>query len=182
MTITLRNTHNQPNRHPTTGVRYTIYHINNELHPDVWDDIYRGTSLDYAEFEADCRARAARQLEDVQSMLEIELRPSDYEAMLDTLYEAMLEQHTFEPDEECYEGETDGIKWRTTWLGGAPHLIVLESPYYGCGLQCSPCVPGAVNGSTILSIWRDEAAAAANAADGDYGYCLPGTWLRGAND
>lgn len=24
-----------PNRHPTTGVRYTIYHINNDLHPEV---------------------------------------------------------------------------------------------------------------------------------------------------
>lgn len=106
--------------------------------------------------------------------------------MVEQLVDHFHYTYTYDCDEPVYEGETQvaegTIKWRTTWLGGAPHLMVFESPYFGCGLQASPCVPGAICGNTILSIWRDEAAAAANAADGDYGYCLPTTWLRDKED
>lgn len=168
------------NRHPETGVRYTIYHINNDLHPDVWDDIYRdgGEPLEQVDARSEAITKAAEALRDLG------FSKWAVEDCLNLLEEDFNEY--YECDEPTYEGETRAaegtIKWRVTWLGGAPHLFVFESPYYGCGVQCSPCVPGAISGSTIVSIWRDEAAAAANAADGDYGYCLPSTWLRDAAD
>ncbi len=171
------------NRHPETGVRYTIYHINNDLHPDVWDTIYSdGVNLSDREYldALELRVRDALQElpDEVLPYLNVEYMA---EEILDTALCNGL-QDEVQCDEPVYEGETDGIKWRTTWLGGAPHLFVFESPYYGVGRECSPCVQGAVDSGTITAIFRDEATAAANAADGAYGYALPTTWLRGTND
>lgn len=48
-------------------------------------------------------------------------------------------------DEPIHEGEMDGVKYRTSWLGGALHVWVFESPVTGNYQECSPCVPGAGN-------------------------------------
>lgn len=70
---------------------------------------------------------------------------------------------SYEPNEPVYEGEHEGVKYRTSWLGGAQHLYVFESPVLTeCG-RCSPCVPNAGN--------LDDS--------GDYlAYGVPASWLR----
>jgi len=171
------------NRNPETGVAYSIYHINNDLHTSVWDDIHRdGSDLSWLEYEKELRVKAARLIDDLQSDMGFPLRAPTLEDVVEDFLEAAADDYI--NDEPIYEGETDGIKWRTSWLGGAPHLIVLESPYYGVGQVCSPCVPNALNGSTVQSIFRDEDAAGCHAsvAGGIYGYALPTTWLRDKED
>ena len=170
--------HHMANRHPVTGVRYTIYHINNELHPEVWDDIYRdgGESVELVDARSEAVTKAA------EALRELGFGKWTVENCLDILSDDFAEG--YECDEPTYEGETDGIKWVVTWLGGAPHLTVLESPYYGVGRECSPCVPNALCSSTITAIFSDEDAAGCHAsvAGGVYGYALPTTWLRDKED
>ena len=51
----------------------------------------------------------------------------------------------FEDDEPQAEFEHEGIKVVFCWLGGAPLVIVVESPYIAIAGLCSPCVPNAGN-------------------------------------
>ena len=51
----------------------------------------------------------------------------------------------FEDDEPQAEFEHEGIKVVFCWLGGAPLVIVAESPYIAIADLCSPCVPNAGN-------------------------------------
>lgn len=180
MTIKLTG-HHMANRHPVTGVRYTIYHINNDLHPEVWDDIYQGTNMSERAMLDDMEMRVRKALEElpdeVLAYLNLE---SVAEELMDTALVNGMQDTIYCNDEPTYEGETEGIRWVVTWLGGAPHLTVLESPYYGVGRECSPCVPNALCSSTITAIFSDEDAAGCHAsvAGAVYGYALPTTWLR----
>lgn len=55
-------------------------------------------------------------------------------------------EHTYEGcDEPIIEGEINGVKYRTFWLGGALHFWIFESPHIGLFQPCSPCVPGAAD-------------------------------------
>lgn len=46
-------------------------------------------------------------------------------------------------DEPIIEGEYDDVKYRISWLGGAPLLWVLEGPIGYVNRLCSLCVPNA---------------------------------------
>lgn len=48
-------------------------------------------------------------------------------------------------DEPIHEGELEGVKYRTSWLGGALNVWIFESPFTDVFQECSPCVPGAGN-------------------------------------
>jgi len=49
----------------------------------------------------------------------------------------------YEGEEEEYYLETDTLKLILGYLGGAPLIWVMESPFIARALLCSPCVPGA---------------------------------------
>ena len=68
-------------------------------------------------------------------------------------------------DEPLMEGTYDGITYLIFWLGGAPHLMVLDSPLTQKFELCSPCVPNACDGGN-----PDE--------DGHEGYDVPEDWIR----
>lgn len=106
---------------------------------------------------------------------------AEYLAQQRTLHECSIDEGEIEPDEEfdenaatdkfndecqcdepIYEGEHEGVKYRTSWLGGAQHLWVFESPVVTKCRPCSPCVPGAGNLENV----------------GDYeAYGVPTSWL-----
>lgn len=46
-------------------------------------------------------------------------------------------------EEEIIEGELEGVKYATSWLGGALHFYIFESPWIAKCRPCSPCVPNA---------------------------------------
>lgn len=68
----------------------------------------------------------------------------------------------YQGDEEVYAGEQDGVKYQTSWLGGAQNLFVFFSPIIVTCRQCSPCVPHAAD---IQGFGSYE------------GYGLPADWL-----
>ena len=68
-------------------------------------------------------------------------------------------------DEPIIEGELDGVHYRISWLGGAPMLICLKSPYRIRANLCSPCCPGACDGGSPNP-------------DGYEGYGVPADWMR----
>lgn len=49
----------------------------------------------------------------------------------------------YQCDEPVTQGEYQGVKYQTTWLGGALMLYVFESPVLTKCRPCSPCVPNA---------------------------------------
>lgn len=52
----------------------------------------------------------------------------------------------YEDYEPQIEGERDGVKYASSWLGGALNFFILHSPHITeTAQECSPCVPGAGN-------------------------------------
>jgi hypothetical protein len=78
--------------------------------------------------------------------------------------------------EPTIEGEYDGVKYRISWLGGAPLVWVLEGPTGYCRSLCSPCVP---NAADLDSGFQDEADPAVQdeRAYDWYCYVVPADWL-----
>lgn len=128
-TNTITNTITNVNINVNTGVPFGIISANS-LHPDVVDVLlYGGQALNITmqEFERELRA----QLE------------------LDGLDEAELEERVeeefefFHPEEPVIAGTRDGVEYSTSWLGGALHFFILDSPVVSYCRPCSPCVPNA---------------------------------------
>jgi hypothetical protein len=71
----------------------------------------------------------------------------------------------YQPDEPVHEGIYQGVKYSTSWLGGALNVWVFESPHItNLARQASPCVPGAAILDTL---------------DGNVtGYDVPPSWRR----
>jgi hypothetical protein len=70
----------------------------------------------------------------------------------------------YEGHEDIYEGEHQGVKYRTTWIGGALHFWIFESPIVWRCVECSLCVP--------------KAGDLDNAGEGNYqAYGVPTIWL-----
>ena len=58
------------------------------------------------------------------------------EDYVDTRVES--ESEAIQIDEPIIEGECEGVKYRTSWLGGALHFFIFESPVIA---KCRPCSP-----------------------------------------
>lgn len=143
------------NVNPKTGIRYGIISAHS-LDPEVIDDIQReGTDIYYNEAVTELRDTVKRACEDYMS-------ERDADDVADEAVERMSEN--FEPDEPVHEFELDGVKGRTTWLGGALMVWVFESPFTGKFKLCSPCVPNCCDADN-----PDP--------DGYEGYTVPEDWL-----
>lgn len=117
------------NVNPETGIRYGIISLNS-LEPWWWQDVaWEGTDVSHKQAFA----------EEFPELVDL-----DEEDWPDGAEERVQDwNELYECDEPVYEGKTDGVKWRTTWLGGAPLLWVFESPHITRARPCSPCVPNA---------------------------------------
>lgn len=139
------------NIHPDTGIRFGIIKVDS-IHPDVLETLlYRvGKDLSHAEALKDYLAEEERKYEAAQeekriaraeidggTLSEEDDLPFDAEAATDEF------NNSFQCDEPIVEGEHEGVKYRTTWLGGAQLLWIFESPVLTKCRLCSPCVPGA---------------------------------------
>lgn len=147
------------NRNPATGIAFGYIRADS-IDSDLWDQItiYNGTNVTYKEALDEHLAQAKR----LHEMLED--RDRDDEAF-DEEESRQAFDDEYMAEEEVYEGEHEGVKYRTSWLGGAPHLFVFESPVIGKFQQCSPCVPNAANLDC-----QDP--------DGITGYDVPAHWRR----
>jgi len=144
------------NTNPATNIRYSIISANS-LHSDVIDEIQsRGTDVRYDEAMKDLREAIKRACSDYMSTC-------DADEVAELAVENASED--FYDDEPIHEFEIDGVKGRTTWLGGALLVWIFESPFQTHAQLCSPCVP---NCGDLDHLMSDE---------GGYPcYDVPPTW------
>jgi len=141
---------------PTTGIRYGIISAHS-LHSDVIDEIQsNGTDVHYEEMRKDLR-------ESIENVCRDYMCTSRTVDVADYAIDQASED--WEDDEPIHEFEIDGIKGRTTWLGGALLVWVFESPFQTHAQICSPCVP---NCGDLDSLMSDEG--------GYLCYDVPPTW------
>lgn len=132
-----------------TGIAYG-YISANSLHPDIVQDLQdNGTDVYYEEAWADFirgkRSEYNENLDATRQRVEDDGLKFD-EDSVDAFDEEDYRDefnNSYEQDEPVHEGEKDGVKYRTSWLGGALNVWVFESPFTCKTVPCSPCVPGA---------------------------------------
>lgn len=108
-----------PNYNPKTQIAYG-YVSANDLADEIVHELLFGVGAfdeDYADW-ADANA---------QEVADGELSDGDYSP----------------PDERHVTGTHEGVPYESSWLGGALHFFIYESPFVGHGDVASPCVPGA---------------------------------------
>ena len=156
-----------------TGIRYSVFALN-YLNPDVADELWYGPqakNLTEIEVEKEVRAEVEADAEAIVEEVMIGIAETDYanlnneafvEARIDAAFERLgydskedyieyrveREMENAQIDEPTIEGEYEGVQYGISWLGGAPLLIVVQSPYTMRGNLCSPCLPGAVDGDS----------------------------------
>lgn len=150
-----------PNYNTETGIPFGTIYLNN-LDGDTADWLfYDGENLSEKEAYEEAKAEIRREIEN-----EIEEGVFDGdEDDIDGEVDHRMENLDLQIEEPTIEGECEGVKYMISWLGGAPLLWCLESPFTGLYRQCSPCVPGAVDLDS-----PDE--------DGTLGYDVPPDWRR----
>ena len=187
------------------GIRYSYFSFN-ELADWCNEDLFYGgqaRDLSYEEAVAELKAEAKRlhashceEAGIAANETDANMPEEDYERFISAWFEerniyqdeedfveAYLESKydSIQIDEPVIEGELDGVHYRISWLGGAPHIFVLKGLLgYGQRL-CSPCVPGAVDGSGGY-ILASEAEGASCDTSTRFSYachCPPRDWLRG---
>ena len=121
------------------GIRYG-YISANSLNPEIVDELQmQGRDVHWEDAMDDMRAALHRAVEDYV----IEYRAKELvEDWFDQIQDYAADSWY---DEPIHEGTMDGVKYRTSWLGGALHVWIFKSPHLDYFQECSPCVPRAGN-------------------------------------
>ncbi|MGK2884387.1 MAG: hypothetical protein ACSLE8_06360 [Rhodococcus sp. (in: high G+C Gram-positive bacteria)] len=186
------------NVNPDTGIRYGVISCNS-LNPDLVDELMHGpdaVDLDYQFAYKEAKAQAEADLDAAVEEAEIaasEVDPNACEAEREAFIENWLEvkgierdtyvddqlerfSDMYQGDEPVVEGNTEGVAYRISWLGGAPLLWVLEGPLGYCNRLCSPCVPNAADlDSGFIPGGADDTATTLQ--EGYLCYVIPADWL-----
>ena len=156
------------NIHPETGVHFGAI-SGHSLDPDVLNDIQ--DKVFDLEYQAAYKDHLKNLLQDVISFpddltiqqLINKCKANDIDPDLDYFAENF----------DCYEPsgtiEHEGLIVTFDWLGGAPLIIVNESPFVTFANQCSPCVPNAGDLDNL-------------GPDGVECYTVPENWLASYYD
>lgn len=74
---------------------------------------------------------------------ELESNPYNDNGEFDEAYAEEVAGDLYMGEEEIIEGELEGVKYATSWLGGALNFYIFESPWIAKCRPCSICVPNA---------------------------------------
>lgn len=175
------------NINPDTGIAYG-YISAYQMDPDTVQWLFHdaGTDLSYEEALSDIRLDAERAADEIEEECRIALEeaggltPDEFDRFLERDIEAAYERlgyygredyvdnlveresEKIQIEEPIIEGEREGVKYRTSWLGGALHFFIFESPVV---VKCRPCSPCVQNAGDLGS-------------EGDYeAYGVPEDWL-----
>lgn len=134
-----------PNYNSKTGIPFGVIHGNNV--PELLDDIFtNGDDLTFEQFKEDVKKEIRDAI--TKTLDQYSFHPEkladclDYGDILDVLIDGGL-CDSYECDEPEFDYEDGSLKLHLGYLGGAPLIWVLESPFVTRCKQCSPCVPGA---------------------------------------
>lgn len=160
-----------PNMNEVTGVPFG-YISAHELDSEVVQELMYGAGakdLSYAETVLDLTEKFKCDFEEeLEAMDEV-----DAEAFIAGKVEEELEH--WQCDEPIVAGVYLGVKYRSSWLGGALNFFIFESPKKGYFRPCSPCVPGAGDlGSPVTEVCPPEETEAHTS--GIWCYDVPEDW------
>lgn len=120
-----------------TGIPFGMI-LANSLHPDLVDKLLYGEGA----FDMSFHAFLERTEFELREQLIGEAWPDDdFEVELERRMRREID--AYECEEPHVEGEHEGVRYESSWLGGALHFCILESPVITRCAPCSPCVPGA---------------------------------------
>lgn len=183
-----------------TGLPFGVI-SGNSLDSEVMSDLFYGVgSRNLSEDEAydEEKKRLASEWDDHLEQADIaaaEVDPNMSGADYERFIEKWFEDRKIESDKESYvsrhleefgqyleiecpiiEGEADGVRYRISWLGGAPLVWSLNGPAGTVRSLCSPCVPGAgdLDSGFVLDAEEDSVE---DAAKGFRCHCVPREWL-----
>lgn len=144
-----------PNINPETNIAYG-YVTANQLDADIVDSIIQAQTKDLS----------------LESYMADNLSAEDFAAWKegnpsDEAVEIEDEYSMFDTGEQSFEAEYQGVKLLSSWLGGALHFFIVESPHVtDSANQASPCVPnagilakdmdGCVNAYSVPDDWWNE--------------------------
>lgn len=140
----LRETRMIANINRNTGIPFG-YISANQLDSEVVDQLMFGPQARNLSWERCLEEflREQRAAFDCCSEEQLESNPYNDDGEFD---EALAEERAgdlYMGDEEIIEGELDGVKYATSWLGGALNFYIFESPVIAKCRPCSPCVQNA---------------------------------------
>lgn len=159
-----------PNTNPETGIRYGVISGNN-MDSDVLLDLMYGPharDLSYEETLRQLRHEAEVEADAYEEEVKVAIAEEDYGLLSNDRYverrieqmwdargydsaedyvEAVVERRAeaLVIEEPEIEGEYEGVKYRISWLGGAPLVWVFEGPKGWARSLCSPCLPNAAD-------------------------------------
>lgn len=152
------------NTNSKTGIRFGVIAVNN-LNSDVVEDLWYGYGAVDLSYKAAMEELDAEIGREADRLIETgELQAEDRDWYVDR--ETDKRRDDIQIDEPTIEGNYQGVHYQISWLGGAPLLVVFESPFKGRFQLCSPCIPNAVS----LESPRDVGAE---------GYDVPPDWRIG---
>lgn len=136
----------KPNTHPETGVAFGVIAAD-RLNDDIVEQLLYGRHAVNISYET---AKSAY-INGARFDFECEQKEDQHDADEEFDEDAALERFTdgYQNDEPIIEGTKDGVKYRSSWIGGAMHFYIVESPVTGWYQPCSPCCPGAGDLHTI---------------------------------
>ena len=122
------------NFNPATGIAFG-YIAANSLDSDLVDELMYGS-----------QAKDLTYQEQLSELLDVQRREAEESG---EPFDEVVAEHAFndsyEAMESTIEGELDGVRYQSSWLGGALHFWIFKSPDVGHFRPCSPCVPGAAD-------------------------------------
>lgn len=108
-----------PNYNPETGIPYGYISAHSMDDEVVHELMYGSQAVDHGYEDA--------------KLDYINLHPEDPDALY----------FDYQCDEPIVTGEYEGVRYRSSWMGGALCFFIFASPRTGEYRICSPCVPGA---------------------------------------
>lgn len=155
-----------PNTNPETGIRYG-YIKADSLHSEIVDELMYGSQATDLSYRAAWEDHLAEKRNEHDIL--VQQAESDGEEPPEELDEDAIQQafnDSFQSDEAIVEGTYEGVKYSSSWLGGALNFFIFESPNIGKFQECSPCVPRAgnldcpdedgVDTYDVPADWRDQ--------------------------
>jgi hypothetical protein len=139
------------NTNPKTGVAYGYISANAldlnmvvDLMAGVGADNFRNVSEDQAVAEIAAEQRRGVNESGNQAFIRVFEKMSDDEIFDGLARLGMVDMDRLISPEVIVSGVYEGVHYTSSWLGGALHFFIMESPVItGKAGRASPCVPGA---------------------------------------
>lgn len=199
------------NTNPDTGIRYGVISGNSLDSDTLHELFYGSGAKDlsYEEALSELHKELVSEADSLEQEVEDDLRDEHYTAnapapdeeqvaaaleaawerkgyanrddFIETEGERRIEIDRIEIDEPIIEGTYEGVKYRISWLGGAPLVWIIEGPIGYANRLCSPCVPNAADldgGFVDGSGEGNSEDALQTVQEGFMCYVVPRDWLR----